>query len=301
MVGTLAFWLVLAQVEVVGEGACPAPADVSRRLAELVPVAAVPAAPRMARLSRVGDSLRVVLAGADGQRLGERDLPANESCADLAAAVAVVIAAWEAQIDPRVTSRVDLPAPAAPVTAPVLAVQAKPAPPRPGPAFDLGLGLIASLTGGQLAPGARLGAWIAPAGWRIGIGVAAAATTARAEPVAPPPAAARWTRLAFGLGPETRFGAGQTTVGARLHALAALLQVEGVGLPTTASDSSAQFGAGMGLHIGRPWGNATPWIGADVLIWPGRERLVITGVSAQGELPRFEVQLAIGLSLGRLP
>ena len=90
-------------------------------------------------------------------------------------------------------------------------------------------------------------------------------------------------------------------MGARVQALAALLRVEGVGLTTTASDSSTQFGTAVGVHVGRPWGNATPWIGADLLLWPGRDHLEVTGLADQGQLPRFELQLAAGLSLGRFP
>jgi len=58
---------------------------------------------------------------------------------------------------------------------------------------------------------------------------------------------------------------------------------------------------GAGVQVGRPWGNATPWIGADVLYWPGHDRLQIAGLAAEGELPHLEIQVALGLSLGRFP
>jgi hypothetical protein len=88
---------------------------------------------------------------------------------------------------------------------------------------------------------------------------------------------------------------------AHAQLLAAMLRVEGVGLTTTASDSAAQLGTGVGVQVGRPWGNATPWIGADLLYWPGHDRLEIAGLTAQGQLPHLEVQVALGLSLGRFP
>jgi hypothetical protein len=135
----------------------------------------------------------------------------------------------------------------------------------------------------------------------VGLGLAAFGTTTRSELVAPAPAEARWTRVALAAGPEARFSRGRTLLGAHLHGLAALLHVEGAGLATTASDSSAQFGAAGGLRVGRSWGNATPWVGADLLFWPGHERLEIAGLGARGELPRLELQFALGLSLGRLP
>ncbi len=307
MVGALAIGLMLSGVDVVGEGPCPAPAEVSRRLAEMRPAADTsgdgpPGAHRLARLSRAGGRVHVELVNPDGLRLDERALEANERCEDLAAAVAVVVAAWEAQLDPRVgAARVSLPAPPAGNAAAVAAVQPPRPPPRSPASFELGLALLASLTGGQMAPGARLAGWIAPAGWRVGLGLAAFGTTSRSEAVVPAPAEARWTRIAFAAGPEARFMLGRTMVGVHLQGLAALLHVEGAGLAMNASDSSAQFGTAAGLRVGRSWGNATPWVGADLLFWPGHERLEIAGLGARGELPRLELQLALGLSLGRLP
>src|SRR5262245_53120987 len=108
MLGVVAIGLLLAGVDVVGDGPCPAPADVSRRLAELLPAADTAGgtgggARRLARLSRADGHVHLELLTPDGVRLDERDLEANERCEDLAAAAAVVIAAWEAQLDPRVS------------------------------------------------------------------------------------------------------------------------------------------------------------------------------------------------------
>jgi hypothetical protein len=303
MLGVVALWLAYSAVDVVGDGDCPASADVRHRLAELIPATnGGPEPLRRARLSRSEKGLHVELLSAGGERMAERDLGVDASCDDLAAASAVIIATWEAELDPRLTTpRVSLRTPPRQTTPVTTAVRATPPPPQSPPSFDLGLALMASLTGGEVAPGARVGAWIAPGGWRLGLGAAVSATTARSEPVGPGPAAARWTRYALGAGPEARFAIGRMMVGAHARALAALLRVEGVGLPTTASDSTAQFGTGAGVHVGRPWGNATPWIGADLLFWPGRDRLEISGLAARGELPRLELQLALGLSIGRFP
>jgi hypothetical protein len=297
----LVLGLLLATVDVGGEGTCTAPTDVQQRLADLLPATgAAPGDQHHARLIRSENGVHVDLLGDGGQRLAARDLAASEGCSDLAAAIAVVIAAWEADLDPRVSTRVKLPRPEARSRPTTLVVQASAPPARP-PSFDLGLALIASLTGGQVAPGARVRGWVAPTGWHTGLGVTASAVTSRSEAVGERADAARWNRIAFGAGPETRLKLARTIMAVHAQALAALLRVEGVGLATTASDSTAQFGAGLGVHAGWPWGNATPWIGADLLFWPGHDRLAITGVTAQGELPRAELQLAVGLSLGRFP
>jgi hypothetical protein len=173
-------------------------------------------------------------------------------------------------------------------------------PPRP-PSFQLGLAVLGSVVGGQLAPGASLAGWIAPPGWHLGLALELSGTTARSEAVGARADAARWTRFALGVGPEAHLTLQRATVDLRAQALAALLHVEGVGLSTTTSDSSAQIGTGVGARLGWPWGNAVPWIGVDALFWPGHESLVVGGLPAVGDLPRFELQVSLGMSLGRFP
>ncbi|HXJ21359.1 MAG TPA: hypothetical protein VMT03_14100 [Polyangia bacterium] len=301
----LALGLALVAVDVAGDVTCPAPPDVSRLLVEMAPAAAGDrtADQHHVRLSRDGGGLHVRLLDPRDQQLAERDLPAAESCADLAHAVAIVIAAWEADLDPRITAQVTLPPPASRSEQPTAVVQVTQAaaPPAPPLSWDLGLALIGSVTGGQAAPGARIGGWIAPGGWHMGLGLTVSGVTARSAPVGAYADAARWSRVAFGAGPEARFDVGRTILAARAQGVAALLSVEGVGLSTTAASSSSQLGASLGVQAGRPWGNATPWVGLDVLVWPGRDRLEITGLADQGQIPRFELQLALGLSLGRMP
>jgi hypothetical protein len=302
VVVALVSWLIWSAVEVVGDGDCPSVAEVTRRLGELAPARDGQGAPgHRAQLSRVEDAVHVELLSARGERLGERDLAAGASCSDLAGAIAVVIAAWEADLDPRLAARVSLPAPPSTPAPAAVAVEAPPPMPRPPPAFDVGLALLASLSGGQVAPGARIGGWLAPAGSRLGLGVSMSAVTTRAEAVGPRSDAARWSRVAFAAGPQARFHAGRTTLDTQLQALAAVLRVEGVGLTTNQAGTAAQLGMAAGVHAGRWWGNARPWIGVDLLFWPGRDRLEIAGQSAHGELPRLEVQFGVGVSVGRAP
>ena len=92
MVAALALGLTFVSVDVVGEGSCPPPADVSRRLADLLPAAgSPPAAPHLARLSRADRGVHVELLSATGEPLAARDLGGgDESCDDLAGAIAVV-------------------------------------------------------------------------------------------------------------------------------------------------------------------------------------------------------------------
>jgi len=298
MVAALGFVLAFAMVEVGGDVTCPAPAEVSRLLGTMVDQGAPGGASR-ARLSRTSAGLHLELVSEGGERLAERDLPGGESCADLAQAAAVIIGAWEADLDPHLTARVALPAPVGPAESAAAVQTTLASPPARPPSFDLGLALIASVAGSEIAPGAVIRAWLAPGGWHTGLSLSLSGVTSRSEAVADYAGAASWRRFTLGAGPELRFEAGHTILAAQAQALAALLNVEGVGLTTTASSSTSQLGTGLGLRAGRPWGTAIPWIGADALLWPGHDRLVITGVSEHGQLPRFEVQVSLGLSLGR--
>ena len=102
MIGALALWLTYAAaVDVVGDGTCPTAADVTRRLTEMAPATpgAAGAARHRARLSRRENAVRVELLGAQDEPIAERDLAVDASCDDLAAAIAVVITAWETELE----------------------------------------------------------------------------------------------------------------------------------------------------------------------------------------------------------
>ena len=149
-------------VVVSGACTCPAPADVEAQLAALArPSTSRPSAPtpperHHAVLTCAADgTVDVVLRHANGERIADRALVAEGSCSDLASALAVIIGAWEADLDPGVSTSVallapvvvDLPrpqpqqaappppsAPAAPETAlPVAATTARSEPPAGAP------------------------------------------------------------------------------------------------------------------------------------------------------------------------
>jgi len=66
--------------------------------------------------------------------------------------------------------------------------------------------------------------------------------------------------------------------------------------------SQARFGTTAGVWSAwHGWGGVWPWMGADLLFWPGRERLQATGLSEEGTVPGLEVQIAVGLGIGLFP
>jgi hypothetical protein len=245
--------------------------------------------------------VHIELLGSDGRLLAERTLERMGSCADLAEAVAVVISTWEAEFRPNVATSVVLPPPASapPPASPEVKVVH---PPSVRPlCFDVGIGLLASVASGAVVPGAVVAASLTPPDRHLGLASALSASSSHSQSVGSLTGAAHWTRVALTAGPQYRVTRNAMMLDLHAGGAFALLRVEGVGLPSTASDTSVQFGLGAGLRGIRSWNNAAGWIGVDVLAYPGRDRLEIGGLGDSGQLPRVEVQIATGLSLGRFP
>jgi hypothetical protein len=319
VIAAFALWVAATPLSVSGGTSCPAPAEVQLRVAALVsgspsppppPAATAPAPGYRASLLRGDDRIHVELFDANDARLAERDLPAGgSSCQDLAAAVAVVLAAWIAEVGPDVDVRPQIPVavPSLPPPAPAVAASAgAPAAPAPqgtplkvGVGIGVGIGILASLAG-DLAPGAKIDGVVTPGGGRLGLAMTLSGTAVRTIAVEPAPAKGRWTRASLAVGPRYLLRSGAPPVlDVRVQALATLLRAEGVGLPSNASDTSVGLGGGLGLRAGWPRRTAEPWIGLDLLVWPARDYLRVAGVRTERELPRFDVQLAVGISLGR--
>src|SRR5262249_49679317 len=89
-------------VEVRGDSTCPAPSAVAQQLDVLLD------APRTSSQESVvvdmADSEIVVMLLADGQKQMERRLARRGPCADLAQAVAVVVAAWQVERHPELAA-----------------------------------------------------------------------------------------------------------------------------------------------------------------------------------------------------
>ena len=117
--------------------------------------------------------------------------------------------------------------------------------------------------------------------------------------IASPASNAEWTRAALVPGPSYRLGRAGPGIGLHAGGVLALLRTRGVGLPRNASDTNLQLGFGAGLRGLLPWNNAAGWLGADVLVYPGDDRLTIGNHGDVGRLPRLEITLALGISLGQ--
>ena len=256
-----------------------------------------------AQLSRVEGAVHVELLSARGDRLGERDLAAGDSCGDLAGAVAVVIAAWEADLDPRLAARVSLPAP--------------PSPPPPAPAAVAVQAHAGNTpTSSDLRHRARAARFavrrtdcagragrrvvrtrrIAPGAGRLDVRRDHPGGGGRAAPGRGAMVTRRVRRRATGQVPRGADDAGRPATGAGCRAARARRRPD-----HEPGRHVRPAGNGSGRPRREVVGERSPRIGVDLLLWPGRDRLEIAGQTASGESPRLEVQFAVGLNMARVP
>lgn len=308
-------------VVVGGACTCPTPANVQAQLSALArPGSSGSASPAERTSSErhdavltcaVDGTVDVVLRRANGERIADRAFAAQASCSDLASALAVIIGAWEADLDPHISPAVKFAVVASlPQSvdgeSPSLFSSTVPsrAPDRAavsGPLrLSAGIGVLASFTGGQVVPGAMLEADVLAPARNLGVAATLTATTSRDASVGALSVVARWSRVTAALGPDARLNVGAARVDLQVQGVAAVLSVDGT-LPARSSDATLQFGGAVALRSAWAWGTSAFWVAAQVLGFPGNDRLVVQGITDQGRLPQVELQLASGLSVGPFP
>jgi hypothetical protein len=294
-------WLAVGPVAVEGNAACPASTDVAARVATLLPAAQTTDAPDVVRLDDdAGGALRVTLSRPDGTPLDERALAHTFSCDDLAAAVAVVVAAWESDVHPEFQP--------APAPAPSIAVT----PTRPSGTrartptrFDIGAALSGSLAPTSGGAGPALGALLAgswtPANARVGARLTLATTTLRDSSLAG--GHVSWRRFEAALGPQLRLTSAAKRWALDLHADARLawLTAAGDGFTNDSSAGGVDPGLGAGVRVLRLQGDVAPWLELSADGWPRRQQAYATPSDASVTLPQFDATLALGLSFCGCP
>jgi hypothetical protein len=323
-------WLAAGPVVAISSAAtCPTAEDVAARVSTLLAARESSEPPDLARIVERDGALAVTLARPDGTLIGERTLDRGYPCADLAAAAAVIVAAWESDVHPefRLASPTAAGSPAA-IAAPA-AAPAEPPPPAPPPAarpprvsapvavsgpvpvaarstFDLGAGVAGSLapSGGGAAP--ALGAlatatWLPPAR-RVGARAALAAFAERELPLGA--ASVRWQRVSAGLGPTLRVAPAGGRVAIDLHAEALGAWVTATGVDFSKDRAASAFDAGLGAGARLAWRPdrvVFPWLEVAGAAWLRAPTAYATPGGASVVLPRGEVLLAVGLSFGAGP
>jgi hypothetical protein len=282
----VAVTVALGLVRVEGSAFCPSPAQVAEALLRLEAGEpnGVDGADH-ARIERADGGVEIVLFGAGGERRKARRLVADAPCEELAAAAAVIIAAWERELGPRRL------APAS--------VAVTPSPPlRARLAWDLGGAFTGALSGSSFAPGGSVAANLVARRAHVGGRLAAVGTATRDQQLAP--GHASYTRAFFQLGPVARFNPSRLALDLHAELSLALTSLEGVGYATVARAFDFDPGLGGGARLGVRAGPVLPFLEVAVVGWLRRQRFDVTGVASAAELPRFDLLLSAGLAFGRV-
>jgi hypothetical protein len=290
-------------ISVEGRATCPPPADVQRRLADLMANIPDDVPQDRAVIERMPDGLHIDLRRDDGSRIAERVLTSAGSCSDLASASAVIVATWEAQLRGERLARIELDRASA--RGGVLTTAPAPQTGR-GSTFEAGLGAVGSLAFGDAVEpalgGLVFGTW-SPKPTGLGVSLIASAATARSSTLptsGTEMVTASWTRAFAALGPFYRFLAGPARLEANAGVVGGALFVSAAGVPNTRSNQSADVGATLGVRLSTRWAPMAPWLGVQGLFWPSRDRFGVTdeGMERLREVPRLEAWLAVGVSFG---
>jgi hypothetical protein len=276
--GVVLALLLAAAVDVQSTVPCPSAAEVEARLPPLALQGAPAGARDRAVVSRSGGTLTLALSRADGSAVVERQLDAQGSCSELAEALALMIAVWHAQEHP------DVPRPPA---------LQRPAVRPPGAySVEAGTQLFASLSGGDVSPGALLSARLWRRAW--GVALSVSGTALREQPLGRGLAA--WTRGAIGLGPARRLLAEPLRLDVWVEGLAGLTVGRGRGYAANDTPAVWTVGGGTGLSISRALGPVTLSLGASGALWPDQQ-LVVNVAGDRQPLPRVEARVGAGLGL----
>jgi hypothetical protein len=269
-------------------------------------------------VERGASSLHVELRSADASIIGQRTLPAEGTCDELAQAAAVVLSAWLTDVHPDFAGALPssepepaaLPTPAPPPAAepqpepaPVArSAAAVPAPSRERPSvpwrWELGIAAGAELAGGQLAPEASL--FIDYGALARGLGVVAAVqvSTSRSEPLGP--GSVGWRRSPLALGPRWRFHWAGLGLDGSAGPVMAWLQVAGTGFDDNSSQNAVVWGAFANARIALRRLASTPWAPFSQLsaqVFPGESMAYVSGLSPQWPLPSWSLSWLVGVSL----
>jgi hypothetical protein len=287
----LALWLAL---DIHGDTTCPTPPEVSQHLARLTPEGGKGEQAPHAYLSPREGSVNIVLLGPDGGPLAERRLDRSGSCAEMAEAVAVILAAWQAKFSPTVSPADFQPA----LSAPTVVAPSPVSVPRRF-LFDAGLALLTSVVGGELVLGAKLEGVLSPFAHGLGFHLALSMASNHTQTISSPPLEAQWIRPALSAGPNLRLHSDSLALDLHGDAVLAILHVKGSGLKDTASDTSVRFGLAAGLRGLWTWETGAAWVGADLLGFLGQDNLTVGNYGPVGRLPNLEIQVSLGIAPGR--
>ena len=301
--------LFALQSLVVGEK-CPAPVDVEARVRSILHLAPERELSEGFAVERHESGLYVELRLADSTLIGQRTLPADGTCDELAQAAAVVLSAWLSDVHPDFASA--LPPPPPPPISPDSGLprplpaapssprpQAAPPPPRaptPRP-WQVGLALGADLSGESFAAaGYILGSYVpGHQGW--GVSAFVGASWFREATLGP--GFVDWWRWPLGIGPSWRLVTGSVAWDASAGPALGWLHFSASNFDHTSSQDGFEPGCFLTLRAS----SRGPRVGvfglANAQLFPGDFAASASGDDGPwfAPVPKFSLGLALGVWL----
>jgi hypothetical protein len=293
-------------VEVRSRTDCPSAEEVTARLGPLLPGGWQPGPSGDVATVEVVEgaavaALRLQLVRVDGSVGGDRSLPRQGDCADMADAVATVVATWETDFVPAELPReeVAVPAPAPPeaTTGPSVADRlsdvASPAPPlHVGLALGAGVGValigdVAATAGLELLGGRETSRWQ--------IRLAATSETSRQRNLAS--GDVHWKHSALTAALRLRSLGPRWRVSVDAGPILGWATLAGQGYAEDRTQSSLEYGVGAGLRVERVLGRFALWLEGRTTVWSERQKATLTGSSQSEGLPIADVMVSAGGSV----
>ncbi len=302
--------LLALQSLAVSGGTCPAPADVEARVLAILQLPPKQLLTEGFSAERVQGGLRVILRSSEGALIGERLLPADGTCDELAQASAVVLSAWLSDVHPDFAAELPPavaepapepePPPPAPLPKPQSEVPRKTSgPPARRPAasthrWEAALGVGIDLVPGSVVPAALLTLGLEPS--VQGLGLRVSALTAWTREAALDPGQVEWRRWPVAVGPSMRFAAKPLVWDFSTGIAAGWLHLQGRSFDQSKSVDDLLLGGLLGARLAGTGRTFTPFATAVLFVWPTEAVAFVRGSGAELRLPTVDVLLAAGLS-----
>jgi hypothetical protein len=270
---------------------------------------------------REGAALRVTLRAADAHVLGERLLPAEGSCDEQAAAVAVLLSAWLSDVHPEYVGALPEPAtpvlaspapetespssasPPAPAVAPPAALPPRdsgaaaisPKPDRPTPRRSLELSVAAGgvLSSASPAPFGTLGVRYLPESTGLGAALGATFSTPRRTELSP--GSVSYFRWPLVVGPALRASLGSTRLDVTAGPAGAWFHLSGVNFHDSRTYDVVVWGGALAARWALPQGRIAPFIEVSGMAFARARAVVHFGTEEKAvELPNLELYASLG-------
>jgi hypothetical protein len=298
--------VLLAQLAVVfgvvidGDTTCPTPEQVTAALETMLSSADPGGDPHRAHLIASSDRVDIELHSSVGRLLAQRTVTRDGSCDELASAIAVVIATWEAELAGTAPElHVAATTNATTDRAGAADVRTRTTTTRAATELIAGGGVLMTADRDGLGFGGLGELAIARANRRVALRFAAIASSPRHERLAT--GAIAWHRQSLALGARVRLvGAHAIRVDGVADVALGLLTARGEGFTENRAAYSFDPGVGGGARLVVPLGSLDLFAEATETWWLRGGTLQVTGVVDEiKQLPRHEQHVVVGL-VGRL-